>query len=86
MSRGNAPQKFSPNKPLLRRRLSKRRIANALAAVRDAGMAVRGLKIGMNGEIDIVFCKAAENELEILTKLLSARPGPDGTSMSKEPR
>jgi hypothetical protein len=69
MSRGNAPQKTT--ELMLRRRVpTKRRVANALAAACSAGMAVRGLKIGTNGDIDIVFGKPADNESEDLTKLV----------------
>jgi hypothetical protein len=70
MSRGDASQKAVSTKPLSRRRFSKRRIADALAAARNVGMSVRGLKIGTNGEIDMVFGKPVEDETEDLTKLL----------------
>jgi hypothetical protein len=70
MSRGNAPKKTASAKPLFRRPFSKRRVASALAVARNAGMAVRGLKIGANGEIDLVFGKPAEDEAEDLTKRL----------------
>jgi hypothetical protein len=70
MPRANAPQKTVSTEPLLRRRFSKRRVANALVAARNAGMAVRGLKIGTSGEIDIVFGKPSDDEPEDLTKVL----------------
>jgi hypothetical protein len=60
----SAPRKTMSKHPLSRRRFSKRRIANALVAARTAGMAVRGLKIGMNGEIDIVFGKPTDAKPE----------------------
>jgi hypothetical protein len=63
MSRGDAPQKAVSTEPLFRRRFSKKRVANALAAARNAGMAVRGIKIGTNGEIDIVFGKPADQKV-----------------------
>jgi hypothetical protein len=56
------PEKTVSNKALLRRRFSKRRIANALLAARNAGIAVRGLKIGKNGEINLVFSKPTDDE------------------------
>jgi hypothetical protein len=70
MSRRNAPRKTT--EPPLRRRFSttKRHVANALAAARNAGMPVRSLKIGTNGDIDIVFGKTADDEPENLKKLL----------------
>jgi hypothetical protein len=67
MSRGNAPQKTTKPRS---RRFSKRRVYSVLAAARDAGMAVRGLKIGTNGDIDIVIGKPADDEADDLTKLL----------------
>jgi hypothetical protein len=53
-----------------RRRFSKRRISNALTAAHNAGMAVRELKIGVDGEIDITFGKPPDEEPEDLAKLL----------------
>ena len=70
MSRGDAPQKAVSTEPRLRRRFSKKRVANALAAARNLGMFVRGLKIATNGDIDIAFGKPAEDEAEDLRKLL----------------
>jgi hypothetical protein len=69
MSRRNAPQKTISTEPQLRRRSSKRLFANALAAARNAGMAVR-FKMRTNGEIDIVFGKPADDEPEDLTRVL----------------
>jgi hypothetical protein len=53
-----------------RRRFSRRRISNALTAAHNAGMDVRELKIGVNGEIDIAFGKPADKEPEDLTKIV----------------
>jgi hypothetical protein len=64
------PQKGIFPAPIVRRRLSKRRISNALTAAHNAGMAVRELKIGVNGEIDIRFGKPPDDEPEDLAKLL----------------
>jgi hypothetical protein len=46
------------------------RLATALSAASKTGLTVRGLKIGPNGEIDIVFGNPIKHESEDLTKLL----------------
>ena len=52
-----------------RRRFSKRRISNALTAAHNAGMDVRELKIGVDGEIDITFGMPPNDEPEDVSKL-----------------
>jgi hypothetical protein len=62
------PEK-ADSKPL-RRRFSKRRIADALSAASKTGLPIRGFKISPSGEIDVVFGSRAEDQSEDLTKLL----------------
>jgi hypothetical protein len=64
------PEKADSKKPPLRRRLSKRRIADALSAASKTGLPIRGFKISPSGEIDVVFGSRAEDQSEDLTKLL----------------
>jgi hypothetical protein len=56
--------------PIPRRRFSKRRISNALTAAHNAGMPVRELKIGANGEIDMTFGMPPNDEPEDVAKLV----------------
>jgi hypothetical protein len=66
------PEKADSKKPPLRRRFSKRRIADALSAASKTGLPIRGFKISPSGEIDVVFGSRAEDQSEDLTNFYDA--------------